>query len=358
MTKPAETTVMMVGYQGYGNLGDEAILSGIERLLEGSGLHTAVVAGGKAGPIPAFPGAARVLMSRPWPSRASIGALRRVRVLVLSGGGLLHDHFASVVPGYLAWTLLGRLMGRKVVWLGVGIGPLRRRPSRVLAGLALRLSTLVLARDAASAALAREIGGRVDGVMPDPAIFLEAAPPAEAKSGRLAVVVRAPIRDDAAARRLGDALAAFIAAEHAAGWSSEVLTFGGPRDAAFAASVAGHSAAVRALGPDPEAALRILAGFEAIVTVRLHGMLLAAVQGVPFVAIGYDDKISGIASELNAAELVEPLASVSAGALHERLRRAESPETRGRIAARVGSLQAEAPRVRAALRAALGLIPA
>jgi polysaccharide pyruvyl transferase WcaK-like protein len=362
MTPELARTLTFVGYQGYGNLGDEAILSGIERLLDGTTLQAAVIVGGRAGPIPAFPDARRVLTARPRPSRSGIGALRSSGSLVLAGGGLLHDHFASVVPGYLAWVIVARLLRRRVVWLGVGVGPLRRPIFRRLAALALRLSSLVLVRDAASEALVRSIGGRVDAVMPDPAIFLEPATLTPSAAHAIAVVVRGTIDGGPNEARLLDALAGCIAAEAGRGRNAELLTFAGERDARVAAALADRVAglrvarpSIRALPPIPSAALETLAAFEAVVSVRLHGVLLAAIQDRPFVAIGYDDKIAGLAAELHASDLVEPLETADASSIEARLRRAEDPDSRARVRARLGELRAGKPRIQRMLLDALGL---
>src|SRR5690606_4645669 len=121
-----------VGYQGFGNLGDEAILAGIEELLGGTGIVVSHVVSGP-GPVSAFPAARRVPTRRMRPTLQALRALRRAQLLLISGGGLLNDHWATVVPTYLAWVVLGRLLGLRVAWLGVGVGPLRRRWSRLLA---------------------------------------------------------------------------------------------------------------------------------------------------------------------------------------------------------------------------------
>lgn len=342
-----------VGYQGFGNLGDEAILAGMEVLLAQTPVRVVCVLGGNRAPIPAFPLAQRIVGRRLLPGPRSIRAIARSRVVLVSGGGLLNDHYAPVVPRYLAWACLGRLMGKRVVWVGVGVGPLRHRVFRWLAGLALRVSNTVLVRDESSAALALAIGGRVDGVMPDPALFLD--PPAATLPGdRLAVVVRAPTRERSSlADQLSEALAGLIAADRR---PATVYTFAGERDGAFASAIVDTAAklgAVRtsfeALSADPYAGLCRLAGASAVVSVRLHGMLLAAIAGRPFVAVGYDDKVFSVAAELDATSCVVPLAEVTADRLAATLAVAESDVERQRVAARVSVLRARGAEIAASL---------
>ncbi len=336
--------VVALGYQGFGNVGDEAILGGIEELLRDEAVDVTTIIGGPA-PIAAFPGARRIVSRRLVPAPRTLLALARADALLVTGGGLLHDHFPTVVPRYLAWTMAARLLRCRVVWVGVGIGPLRRDPSRRLAALALRLSHLVLVRDEASAALAREIGGRVDGVIPDPALFL-ASPASPADREALAVVVREPLSDPSAGDRLVRALVDLLAEAAAAGRPASILTFAGARDRAVATRIAdavgelGHPRPpIDELSPDHRVALRRLAGASLVVTVRLHGMILAAVAARPFVAVAYDPKVQGVAGELDAADLVVALETVTAATLNAGIERADDFERQQRVAARVAALR-------------------
>ena len=347
--------LVALAFQGFGNLGDEAILAGIEAILADTPLDVVAVCGGNRAPIAAFPHARRIVSRRLWPTPGGVLAIARARALVVAGGGLLHDHWALVIPRYLAWTLLARLLRKRVIWVGVGVGPLHRRLFRGLASVTLRLSKLVLVRDRASEAMVRRIGGRVDGVIPDPALFLS-APPSEPGEG-LAVVVRPLLSSDCAqADRLRDALAGLIAEAASRGRQTVVLTFAGPRDTEFATAVVDSArdkgavdTTMKELAPDPVLGLRCLAAAEAVVSVRLHGMLLAAVAGRPFVVIGYDDKIAAVAAELDAADLVVPLGLADTATLLGALAHAEEPATRKRVAARVKALRARRAEIAARL---------
>jgi polysaccharide pyruvyl transferase WcaK-like protein len=222
--------------------------------------------------------------------------------------------------------------------------PLRRRISRALAGLTLRLSNGVLVRDEGSAQLARAIRGRVDGVIPDPALLLTA--PDRAATDELAIVVRPPIAgsgsDEDEERVLVQALADCADSER----PTRILTFAGDRDRAFANAIADAVAQrgrprpqIEELAPVPRAGLDRLARCGVVVSIRLHGMILAAVAGRPFVAIAYDAKVRGVADELNAADLVVEPRSLAAGTLQAALERAVEPTTQRRIALRMTEIR-------------------
>lgn len=347
-----------LGYQGFGNVGDEAILIGIEELLRDTPLSVEALICGPE-PIAAFPAARRIRTRRLRPNLRAIRSLQRSRVLLLTGGGLLHDHWWTVLPLYLAWVLLARMVGAQVVWVGVGIGPLRSRRSRLLASWALRLSHLVMVRDPESAALVGDIAsGLPVYVIPDPAVF--APPPPAAQRSGTGLIVRAPTPlDTARTGTLVEALAEAAARLGRRGSPVTVLTFGGPADRSVAESVAG---AVRRLGgetlleelpPDPVAVMHRLAALEQIITVRLHGLILAALVGTPAAAIAYDPKVSAWASRLGVAEAAVGLEDVDAERILAALGRCRSADALDLVQARLETLRAEAPDIRQLLTAVL-----
>jgi polysaccharide pyruvyl transferase CsaB len=358
---PRRTRVVALGYQGFGNLGDEAILGGIEELLRHAAVDVATLVGGPA-PIAAFPSAGRIVSRRLLPSPRSLRALASSDSVLMTGGGLLHDHFPIVLPRYLAWTLAARLLRCRVVWVGVGVGPLRRRVSRWLAGLILRLSHGVFVRDQASATLVRAIGARVDGVMPDPALFLPPPDSSPEPPGppELAVVVRAPIVNGSAEDQLHLVLVELLTGAAAAGRQASILTFAGERDRAFATRVATEVGrgglprpTIEELLPDHRAGLARIARAGLIVTVRLHGMILAAVAGRPFVAVAYDQKVRGVAIELDAADQVVGLESLTTAALDAAIERAGDGAARLRIGTRLTELRDRRASLSAAIERAL-----
>ena len=141
--------LIAVGFQGFGNVGDEAILCGLERLLDGAATFDTIVAG-TVGPVWGANGARRIHPWRLLPTPAAMRRIRRSDGLIISGGGLVNDYWPLVIPRYLSWVLAARLLGRPVVWAGIGVGPVRRRPWRILGGFAFALSSAVIVRDRAS----------------------------------------------------------------------------------------------------------------------------------------------------------------------------------------------------------------
>ncbi|MDQ4035138.1 MAG: polysaccharide pyruvyl transferase family protein [Chloroflexota bacterium] len=348
---------VVLGYQGFGNVGDEAILTGIEHLLDGVGIEVDAIISGPE-PVAAFPDATRITTRRLRPSLAGIQALKRADLLLFSGGGLIHDHWPTVVPLYLGWSLLARLVGTRIAWVGVGIGPIRSARSRILAGRMLRLASLVTVRDAGSAQLAHTIAPGVPVLIgPDPAL-LNPPPSTRARSG-IGVIVRAPVpRDVALTEDFAAVLGREVAILSAGSRPVTVLTLGGPGDRPFAETVrqrsqaAGADPSIEHLGPDPMAVLDRLASLEALITVRLHGLILGAVAGTPTLPVAYDDKVSLLAEQLGVGDICLDLAraiSGPPGTLSGLLSVAQQPDRLRQTAARVSAIRLQSTALRRAL---------
>ena len=340
------------GFQGLGNLGDEMILAGIEKLLAPLPIMVTTLFGGpRLAETPAYQGASRHTTWRLMPTPNAMRLLGRHDLFMVGGGGLINDHWPGLIPRMLLWIVAARLRGARVVWMGVGVGPIRRRAWRPLARLAARLSETVLVRDEPSARL---LGGpsRRIRVIPDPALFLD-APRHRASDNRLGMIVRPPVEDrEPHATRLVETLAAFAAAGRSAGLRPQLLMMAPAVDAAFAERVAdrlardGDRPAIEALPTAPDAALRHVAALRAVVSVRLHGVFLSAVAGVPCVPIGYDIKVAAAAERLGLGDLVADPNRQDHGEAARALSAAQDPERITEVARRVSVLRGQADGIR------------
>ena len=358
-----QMTIATVGFQGFDNIGDEAILTGIEAALAGTAARvTTVFSGPRADGIAAFPEARRVVTTRHLPGLSALRLLRRTDLLVVAGGGIFNDHWTAVIPRYAAWVLAARLAGARVAWVGVGVGPIRRGWLRWLTRLAARASSLVLVRDAASAEL---LGSPSARVIPDPSLFNPFPAPRPREPGgelELGLVVRAPTSGEVGrTAALLDAIVSAAVAASANGARPVVMTMAGETDRRFAESLLGGleragltEVRCEALGPTPAAALDRLGRLSGMITVRLHGLLLGALAGVPIVPIAYDGKVRVAAERLGLGDLVVPLADVSEVDLVERLEAAGSLERRQLVGERVSAMRGEREAVATAVLAVGG----
>ena len=155
----APMRLVVSGYYGYANAGDEAVLAGMlatfreadpdleVTVLSGDPEHTRRTHGVAAIRRADLPAVARAL-------RASDG-------LVSGGGSLLQDRTSPRPVAYYAGVMhLARFTGRPYAIHAQGLGPIRLLPNRWLAASALRGAAAVSLRDAASLDLARALGVR------------------------------------------------------------------------------------------------------------------------------------------------------------------------------------------------------
>lgn len=298
--------LVVSGYYGFGNLGDEAIL---EALL--ASLHSR------------FPEAEAVVLSG---NPRETERLHRVRAvhrshlpsiirelrradLFLSGGGSLLQDVTSLrsLFYYLGLIRLARLLGCPVALYAQGVGPLERRLSRRAVARALRDVELITVRDGESAELLRELG--VDGrvvVTADASLALVPAPrervalPLE----RLASAPRPWVGVGLRPWR-GGGDAEFFASllelvRSRVGGSLILLPMHGPEDLPLARAVERKLPGIRVwegeLPPSVFAAL--VREFDLILAMRLHLLIFATLGMVPMVGLSYDPKVESFLHQI------------------------------------------------------------
>ena len=290
--------LLLCGYYGEHNLGDDALLEVALAQLP-PGWRPLVTAHDEALVKERFGVATVPRRSLP----RVLKALRECEALVLGGGSLLQDStsFRSLLY-YAALMLAARLEGKPVLLWGQGLGPLRRRRSRVLVAQLLRLATGVSWRDQESADLARRLG-REGPVGSDP---VWALPTQQWRgSGGPLVLCFRPTR-----QLLGPAWRPYLEAldQLAAEHDREViwLPFHAGQDRGLLEQLrrepwlpAGLAARSREVLPErPREAMAVCSGAGLVLAMRLHGLILAALSGAPCAALSYDPKVAAAAAAI------------------------------------------------------------
>jgi polysaccharide pyruvyl transferase CsaB len=322
--------VLLCGYYGEHNLGDDALL---EVLLE---------------QLP--PGWTPLVTARDrqevehrlkvaTTDRTSLGgvlaALGRCRALVLGGGSLLQDttSFQSLLY-YSALIVAARLRGRPVILWGQGLGPLRRQRSRLLVRALLPLATAISWRDPASAALAAS-WGICSATGSDPVWALPAG--VWRGPGGPIVLCWRPVHQLA-----GEAWRPYLQAleQLAEASDREVLwlPFHREQDRGLLSLLAGEGllpATLQArsrevMVQDPAGAMEWFRSAGLVVAMRLHGLILAALAGSPCAALSYDPKVGAAAAAIGCPchDLAEPPGASMLEAWRSQL---DHPVSSGRI---------------------------
>lgn len=300
---PSSKRILISGYYGLRNTGDEAVLSAI---IQG---FRARFAGIQITVLSADPeeterthGVRTVSRMSPTLVRA---AIRECDLFISGGGSLLQDatSFKSLAY-YLLVIAEAKRQKRSVMILGQGIGPLRRSLSRTLTARALNGVDIITVRDSQSADLLRQIGvsGRIE-VTADPTLILNPCPPDEAERLMTEAGIN-PGEDVTAVSLRGwperpglEEAAGKALAELAERLPSKLLLLAmqWPDDM----TIARHAA--RAIRPDKvvvqpnewtaEQMLGVLARCGFVVAMRLHALIFAASAEVPSLGILYDPKV-------------------------------------------------------------------
>lgn len=306
--RAADLPVLLCGYYGEHNLGDDALLQVLLSQLP-------------AGVTPLVTAWDQPLVSRRFgvatTDRRSLGgvlkALGQSRALVLGGGSLLQDatSFRSLLY-YAALIGTARLRGLPVLLWGQGLGPLRRRRSRLLVRSLLPLISAASWRDPASAALASRWGVNglvgsdpVWGLQPRPAAAAAAGPAGWQGRGGPIVLCWRPVSqlagpgwrpwltalDSVAARAEREVLWLPFHQDQDAGLLERLQ-----REGLISDALAARSREVSV--SDPDAALALFGRAGLVLAMRLHGLILAALAGSPCAALSYDPKVAAAAAEI------------------------------------------------------------
>lgn len=304
--------VLLSGYYGFGNLGDEALLDVIVAQLRA---RFADVAIDVLSATPEETAARLGIEATPrWNMRNVREAIARADVVLSGGGGLLQSATSSRSIMYYAAILREAIkMRRKTMIFAQSIGPLDVIGRFIVRRLCRGVNRATV-RDARSVELLRSLlpGTSVEQTA-DP-VFLYDLPPEEydlsreglgPEGGPYAIVsVRkiAAFKDGVATiARAVDRLSE----KH--GVRVAFLPLGGASDAEVSTTIIRAAQSAPMLLPEcslPKAAA-ILRGARVVVGMRLHALILAARFAVPFVSIPYDPKVASLCEDLEYP--LEPL---------------------------------------------------
>ncbi len=149
---------VILGYYGFGNLGDELLLKACLKILEANNIpheKILVLSNNPQETEKIF----NVKSVNRWKYFEVIKAFRQSEILLLGGGGLFQDS-TSVMSCVWYWGImrLARFLGVKIIALGQSIGELNSKVSRILTGNALKACEKVFVRDEHSFNLAKKLG--------------------------------------------------------------------------------------------------------------------------------------------------------------------------------------------------------
>lgn len=327
--------ILICGSYGLGNTGDESILKAILRevraaagdeeltVLSRDPEETAARHGVRALHMFDLPGILRVM--------------KRARLYINGGGSLIQDATSRRSLLYYLYTIsAAKKRGCRVLMYGCGIGPVRRAGDMALVRRVLNgsVDAITLREDASLAELKRFGVDRPEIVLAaDPVLSLQPAPEEEtdALMDRLGL--------DPRGNYLGLCLRGWTGFEEKAPVIAQAARYAWERygltpvflsvnhitDGQAAGRVTAHMDGIPVhVVREPlssELMLGLTARMQAMISMRLHGLVFAAGQGVPLVGIIYDPKVSGFLAYMGQ-ELCEDLDRLTGDGLRDMLERA------------------------------------
>ncbi|MBS4009053.1 MAG: polysaccharide pyruvyl transferase CsaB [Clostridium sp.] len=314
--------IVISGYYGFNNAGDEAILEGIVTTLrslaaeQGETLHITVLS--------AQPEATIDRLAVHAVSRTNLLAVMREilasHALISGGGGLLQDSTGRglSVLYYLGLVLLAGLFGKKTIIYAQGIGPIRKSYNRLLTRLIVSRVSLISVRDQASLDELRSLGVARSPLTltVDPAFLLAPSDP----NGRAAafietlpagmpvvgVAVRSWHEEEKTLRSIA-AAADCLSRELSA--VTVLVPMHYPEDLAAAEKLAALMKSPTFILREllaPRELLAVFNSFSLVLAMRLHALIFAALAAVPLLGIAYDRKVRVFLERLDLSSAEEP----------------------------------------------------
>ena len=333
--------ILVSGYYGFDNAGDEAILEAIITWLsENLGIDKKEVV---------------VLSQRPEKTAQRYGvsavkrdslsqlvrSMRKARLFISGGGSLLQDATGpKSIPYYVGLMRMARLFGVPVAFFAQGVGPVRLGFNRSLVRKVLEKVDHLSVRDAASWELLQELGvardihltadavftlqpcgaERVEEILQGegiyPPIISEGVPGQAASTGREPSHAESVHAEPAAGAKALDSKQTPLIGVSVRPWGDNKYLKELEKSLRFLSDQAGAKILFLPLhhGDDlpvcremrknlgkralllagdypPRELLGLVGALDFLIGVRLHALIFAGLMGVPFVGISYDPKV-------------------------------------------------------------------
>jgi polysaccharide pyruvyl transferase CsaB len=307
--------VLVAAWVGSANAGDELIFTALRQKLQERGAEVSAVSISPSETSIAH-GVESVASRNP---AAVFAAVRRSDAVVFGGGGLLQDETSHFnLPYHLSRLWMAKAAGTPFVGVGLGAYGLAGSAARRWVRSALRGHQGVTVRDAHSASLLSSIG--VQDVRTAADLVFSLAPRPVSKRDRLVVSLRSwprssrtlPMsvrsrRDVAPTPMVNNIASQLDRISKESGFEVRFVAFHRGRDDVLHQLIADRMrGTVSMVAPHPHEILDEVGRASAVITMRYHGGVAAAMHGRPIVFLGGSAKLGALAAELGRGTAVVP----------------------------------------------------
>ncbi|TYR76002.1 polysaccharide pyruvyl transferase CsaB [Rossellomorea vietnamensis] len=294
--------VVLSGYYGFDNVGDEAILFSIITALRESQpeIKISVLTNDPQHTSDTY----NVNAVNRWKMKEVSQVIKSADGLISGGGSLLQDKTGmKSIPYYTGIMRIAYWHKTPVFIYAQGMGPINHSLSKWLVKRSLNKASQITVRDEDSKGLLDRIGVRKTiSLVPDPVMGLEASTyRSEWLQSRsdLKSFISVSVRDWPTEVPFQEKVAKALDQISQEGNSIVFLPMHGEHDEAASQEVSQLMSAESFIAPydaSIQEKIAIIGQSRLLVGMRLHSLIFSAINYVPFVAISYDPKIDSFAS--------------------------------------------------------------
>ncbi len=302
--------IVLSGYYGFDNIGDEAVLYSIVSLLkkEIPSVTITVLSNNPEKTKALY----RVESVNRWDIKAVAKVIKKSDLLISGGGSLLQDITSSkTIPYYLAIVKIAQFYKKKVVFYSQGVGPVNKGISRWLMRRVINKVDGIFVRDADSKVLLEQIGIKkpID-IAIDPVLGIKLPNRKIADENAVGVYIR-PWQGEEFEQRLISSMEKGLLELVEKGYKICFIPMYYDQDVKISQNL---MKALESKLPEQvahtqleliehmlsiEEVLDYTASFKMVIGMRLHSLIMAAATNVPMLGISYDPKVEAFMKEMN-----------------------------------------------------------
>lgn len=309
--------ILVCGNYGAANLGDEAILAGIIKLIESTfpGAAISVMSADKrrtekefrVNAVNFFPAGLRSFLKFWFLGQFidSIKALFTADLVILGGGGLFSDERKAAVWIWFVQACWFYLFGKKVVCLAQSVGPLKSKWAKLLTGWVFKKAILKTVRDEKSLNLLNSIGVKGVAQLADPAFALAYEIESQHKISNNVVISLRQWKPQSDQQRYDiiKNLSNYLREKHELRAIFVPFQDRPEESDLYCYEFIKDQVELRKVD-DFKHALEIISRAKLVVGMRLHSIIMAVLARRPFVAISYSKKVKDFVETLGLGEMV------------------------------------------------------
>ncbi|MCM3610369.1 polysaccharide pyruvyl transferase CsaB [Planococcus sp. MERTA32b] len=293
--------IVLSGYYGFDNVGDEAILFAIIQSLKEyhPGVNLTVLSNNPEKTASTY----QVDAVNRWNVNDVRKALKESDCLISGGGSLLQDETGMKSISYYSGVMkIAQFLKKPVIIYAQGMGPVKSKLNRQIMKHVLQRSEMITVRDKHSKSFLQSIGvSKPIQLVPDPVMGIDASgfssgltTGTDANKRVISVSIRNWTEDLSYLKKVAAGL------DQLAGNGHEILMvpMHGRYDDETSKNVAGmmkHKAEIFPYDSSIEEKMAAVKESDVLLGMRLHALIFASVGNTPFVALSYDPKIDSFA---------------------------------------------------------------